>query len=186
MKKIYLLFLVAMSLFIFQACDENKPAGSPEATEERLEERMDDDDAEFITKAASGGMMEVTLGKIAAEKATSPEVKSFGNHMVTDHSKANDELKALAASKNITLPTMLSEDHQKIVDDLSTKTGMDFDKAYMEEMVDDHKEDVENFEEAAKEAKDPDIKAWAAKTVPTLKMHLDMAKTTHEKVKNMK
>lgn len=186
MKKITVLLLMLMGLFIFQACDENKPAGSPEATEEVLEETMPDDDAEFITEAASGGMMEVQLGYIAVEKATTKEVKDFGQKMVDDHGKANKELITLAASKSITLPTKLSEEHQKMVDDLSKKTGMDFDKSYMEEMVKDHEKDVEKFEEAAKDAKDMDIKDWAAKTVPTLKMHHDMAKTIHDKVKEMK
>lgn len=186
MKKITVLLLMIMGFFTFQSCDQNKPAGSPEATEEVNEEKMPDDDAEFITEAASGGIMEVQLGYLAVDKANTKEVKDFGQKMVDDHGKANKELIEMAKLKGITLPTKLSDDQQKKIDELTKKTGLDFDKAYMDEMVEDHKHDVDEFEEAAKDSKDADIKDWAAKTAPHLKMHLDLAKSTHEKIKDMK
>jgi len=94
--------------------------------------------------------------------------------MVTDHSKANDELKALAHKLSITLPDSISSDESKTRDDLAKKSGADFDKAYVQDMVDDHKKDVKAFEDAAKNCKDSDLKAFANKTLPTLKMHLQV------------
>jgi putative membrane protein len=143
------------------------------------------EDTEFMTEAASGGMMEVELGQLAANKAVSADVKKFAKMMVTDHTKANNELKALAAQKGITLPTMLMEKHQKMVNDLTAKTGKDFDKEYMNMMVDDHKDDIDAFEKAADKGNDADIKAFAAKTVPTLKNHLQMAERTEKMTDKM-
>jgi putative membrane protein len=140
-------------------------------------------DQEFMTKAAIGGMAEVNLGNVAAQKGTNADVKAFGNQMVTDHSKANDELKALAAQKGVTLPADVDAEQKKKADEVSAKSGKDFDKAYMADMVEDHEKDVKEFEKASKDAQDPDLKAWAAKTLPTLQHHLQMAKDTKGKVK---
>jgi len=124
----------------------------------------------------------VELGKLALEKAKNQRVKDFGSMMVRDHSKAGDELKGLAASKNVTLPAGVSEDQQKHMDDLSKKSGSDFDKAYMKMMVDGHKEVADNFDKASKKATDADVKAWAAKTLPTIRMHLDSAQAINKKL----
>lgn len=139
------------------------------------------EDTEFMNEAASGGMMEVELGQLAANKAVSADVKKFAKMMVDDHTKANNELKSLAAQKGITLPAMLMEKHQKMVNDLTAKTGKEFDKEYMNMMVDDHKEDIDAFEKAADKGNDADVKAFAAKTLPTLKHHLEMAEQTEKK-----
>jgi len=128
-------------------------------------------------------MMEVQLGKLAQEKAQSKSVKDFGTMMVEDHTKANDELKTLAAQKNITLPATLSDKNQKHVDDLNSKTGKDFDKAYMDLMVDDHKEDVDKFKDASQNVPDSTIKGFAAKTLPVLQKHLDAAQAIHKNLK---
>jgi putative membrane protein len=133
---------------------------------------VNDDVADFAVKAASGGMMEVTLGKMAEEKATMKNIKDFGAMMVKEHSKANEELKKLAAAKNITLPATVGEDMQKHIDDLAKKTGKDFDKDYVDLMVSDHKEDIDLFEGAIKNSKDSSFKAFAVKTLPTLHKHL--------------
>jgi putative membrane protein len=138
------------------------------------------EDTEFMTEAASGGMMEVELGQLASNKAMSADVKKFAKMMVDDHTKANNELKSLAAQKGITLPAMIMEKHQKMVNDLTAKTGKDFDKEYMNRMVDDHKEDIDAFEKAAEKGNDADLKAFAAKTIPTLKQHLEMAEKTEK------
>ena len=104
----------------------------------------------------------------------SQDVKEFGAMMVADHSKANDELKTLATAKNITLPATLGEDTQEDVNELAKLSGKEFDKKYVSMMVDDHKEDVDAFKKAAEDNNiDPDIKAFAAKTLPTLQQHLD-------------
>jgi putative membrane protein len=130
-------------------------------------------DREFVMEAASGGLMEVELGKIAASNAASAKVKQFGTMMVTDHTKANTELKAVAATKNITVPTAPNEEHQKHIDELKAKKGAEFDKAYVDLMVEDHKEDVSKFENESKDGKDADVKAFATKTLPVLKKHLE-------------
>lgn len=140
-------------------------------------------DADFMKEAAVGGMAEVEMGRLAASKATSPDVKKFGQMMVEDHSKANEELKALAAKKNVTLPTDLDQDHKSTMEELRGKSGADFDSDYVEEMVDDHEEDVAAFEKQAQSATDPDVKAWAAKTLPVLKKHLEAIKSIQAKMK---
>jgi len=127
--------------------------------------------------------MEVQLGDAAQQLAAGSRVKEFGNMMVRDHSKANDELKTLAVSKNITLPDSVGEEHKKHIDDLKKKKGVDFDKAYINMMVDDHKEDIDMFEKAANNLKDADLKAFAARTLPTLRAHLDSAQTIQETMK---
>jgi len=149
-------------------------------------EKLASKDTKFIDAAAAGGLEEVTLGKLAADKATSDDVKKFGQMMADDHSKANDELKALASSKGVDLTKTLDKAQtkaQKDSDKLAKETGDAFDRAYMSLMVKDHEKDVKEFEEASKTAKDEDLKAWAAKTLPTLQHHLDMAKEVQGKIK---
>ncbi len=141
------------------------------------------DDQDFMTKAAQGGLAEVSLGSLAAQKGMSADLKSFANRMVNDHGKANDELKQLAQNKNFTLPTDMDADSKKTQDELNGKNGKDFDKAYMDAMVKDHEKDVKAFEKESKDAKDPDLKNWVSKTLPTLQDHLKMAKETQKKVK---
>lgn len=137
---------------------------------------LTDAEKTFIIAAAQGGMAEVSLGTLAAQKALRAEVKSFGNRMVSDHGKANDELKALATNKGLALPTELSKEQNKAGDDLAKATGKDFDRAYVAAMVADHEKDVAEFENAMQEVKDPDLQAWVSKTLPTLQEHLRMAK----------
>jgi putative membrane protein len=134
------------------------------------------DDSTFIVKAADGGMAEVELGQVAQQNAANDRVKSFGNMMVNDHSGANNELKQIASRKNFNLPSTMSDKHMEHKNDLSKKKGKDFDKAYIKMMVNDHEEDIKEFEKASTNAQDPDIKAFATKTLPTLRMHLDSAK----------
>ena len=136
----------------------------------------DEASADFMVKAANGGMMEVELGKAAQQKARSKEVKDFAEMMVRDHTTAGNELKALARQKNVTLPDSVSGNHRDHMLDINKKTGNDFDKAYMDQMVDDHQSTVDMFKDVADNCKDPEVKAWAAKTLPTLQSHLDTAK----------
>lgn len=130
------------------------------------------DDTDFVKKASKGGMAEVELGGLAAQKATSPEVREFGSMMVRDHSKANQKLSVLAASKGVDLPTSKSMGEDVSLMHLKMLSGKSFDEAYIKMMVDDHKEDVEAFQKEADYSKDPDVKRFAAKTLPTLQGHL--------------
>ena len=140
-------------------------------------------DTDFMTKAALGGMAEIELGKLAATKAQNPEVKQFAQKMVTDHTKAADELKAMAGEKNFSMPVRLDAKHQAVLDKLNGLSGAEFDKAYVEAMVADHEETVATFKSEAEGGKDADAKAWAGKTLPTLQMHLEMIKAIQAKMK---
>ncbi|HEX3895507.1 MAG TPA: DUF4142 domain-containing protein [Rudaea sp.] len=131
-------------------------------------------DADFAAKAADGGMAEVITGQLAAQKGTDPQVRMFGQRMVTDHSKANDELKSVAAKDNITLPAEPGLKHKTTASKLGNMSGADFDKAYTQEMIKDHEEDVALFKKEAQSGSNPDMKAFAQKTLPTLQEHLDM------------
>jgi putative membrane protein len=133
-------------------------------------------DEAWVMKVAKGGMAEVELGKLASEKASNDAVKQFGQRMVTDHSKANDELKALADSKKITLPAEIAPEDKALRDRLMKLSGPAFDRAYMRAMVSDHVKDVGEFRRESKAGKDADVKAWAGKTLPTLEEHLKMAR----------
>jgi putative membrane protein len=141
-------------------------------------------DSHFAMEAAEGGIMEVEMGRMAASKATNADVKSFGQKMVDDHGKANDELKSIASSKNITLPdeTTVKSKHKAMLDRLDKLSGAAFDKAYMDEMVKDHNKDVAAFQKQASGGKDAELKAFASKTLPTLKEHQKLAKDTQSKL----
>jgi putative membrane protein len=137
----------------------------------------------FAMKAADGGMAEVELGRLATQKASNDKVKQFGQKMVDDHSKANDALKKAASQEGLDLPADTSEKHKKLVQKLSGLSGAAFDKAYMNEMVKDHVEDVKEFEKASKAPGDSPVKSFAASTLPTLKDHLQMARDIDNEVK---
>jgi len=137
---------------------------------------MSSQDHEFVMDAAMGGLMEVELGRLAAQNGMSEAVKQFGQRMVDDHSKANQELMTLARSKGMTLPTALDEKHQKDVTKLSAMSGAEFDRAYSKMMLSDHNKDVKEFEKQSTKGGDADLKAFASKTLPTLQEHLQMAR----------
>ena len=137
---------------------------------------MSSQDRNFAMEAAMGGMMEVELGRVAAQRGTSEAVKQFGQRMVDDHSAANQELMTLASSKGMTLPTALDEKHQEQVTKLSAMSGAEFDRAYSRMMLSDHEKDVKAFERQGSKGGDPDLRAFATKTLPTLQQHLEMAR----------
>ena len=132
------------------------------------------EDADWAVDVANAGMTEVELSKVAQTKATNPRLKSFADMMVTDHTKANDQLKQFAATKNITLPANLSDASQKKLDNLNKKdAGKDFDKAYMNDMLDGHKNAVDKLTKGSKDLKDADLKNFAAQTLSAVMMHQD-------------
>lgn len=135
----------------------------------------------FVTKAADAGMTEMHLAKLATERATNPEVKSYAQMLVDDHQKVADELKTLASQKNVTLDADdLGSDraHKR----LSKKTGMDFDQEFVDHMVDMHESDVKMFEKAAEDAKDQDLRSFAAKHVGALRQHLQQAQSLRSSI----
>jgi putative membrane protein len=151
--------------------DPNNPVNNPDTmTMKKV------DDKKFLKDAAIGGMMEVDLGKLATQKGSSDGVKKFGQKMVDDHSKANDQLKELATKENLQVPAELDSKHQSRLDKLSKLDGPAFDKAYIKDQLKDHEQDVSAFQSEAQNGQDPNIKQFAAATLPTLQEHLSMAK----------
>ena len=139
-------------------------------------------DSIFMRKAAEGGMAEVKLGQLAKDKGSNRAVKDFGKRMVTDHGKADDQLKDIASKKGVTLPTSLNAKDNAVYDRLSKLSGDAFDKAYMRAMVRDHETDVSEFRRESQIAKDSDVKDFASKTLTTLEDHLQQAKDTASQV----
>lgn len=140
-------------------------------------------DREFIDGAAQGGLFEVKAGQLAQQRAQADDVKQLGKRMVDDHTAVNGRLQQLAQQKGLSVPQQLDKKHQDKIDSLSKKTGLDFDKAYVDEMVDDHKKNVDHFDKAAKDAKDPDVKAFASSTLPALRDHLTAVQSLKDKLK---
>jgi putative membrane protein len=193
MKNLFNLLIAVLMITAVSCNSNNKPKDSTDSVSTVNEKKLDakdstevEDDAKYAVEAANGGMLEVELGKLAQNKAISPEVAKFANMMVADHTKANNELKALAASKKISLPATLGDKFQKDYDDFSKMKREEFDKAYTDYMVKDHKEDIEEFKKEASDGKDPDLKAFASKHVPILEHHLLMAQQANDAVRNKK
>jgi putative membrane protein len=139
--------------------------------------KLSGNDREFITKAAADGLAEVELGKIAQQNAANAEVKKFGERMVTDHSKANQELEAIATKLGVTPPKQLSGQHASDVKRLSKLTGAKFDQEYSKHMVKDHEKAVALFEKQAKRGDAEELKQFAGQTLPVLQEHLKMARS---------
>ena len=143
-------------------------------------------DSKFVMNAAMGGMAEVEMGRLAAQKGASDEVRQFGQRMVDDHTKANEELMRVASSKAMTPPTALDAKHQAAMQKLSALSGDKFDREYVKMMVGDHKKDVGEFQKEASRGMDSDIKAFASSTLPTLQEHLQMIQRIDDKMKMRK
>lgn len=189
MRKTVFIATALMAVWLMQSCGGNNAGKRADDSVDSAKEinevtkPVDEKSAEFAVKAAAGGLMEVEMGKLAQEKATNPRVKNFAAMMVTDHTKANDELKMLASQKGITLPGTLDEDAQKHIDELNKKTGKDFDKEYMKMMTYVHKDNEHFFEKAAGDLQDADLKGFAGKVYPIIKTHLDSAHVIRDAVK---
>ncbi len=138
--------------------------------------KLTTEDKEFVTKAAQIGMLEVSLGRHVAAKAGSPEVRAFGERMLTEHGRAHEELKAILANKGIAIPTELKKEHREEIAELSEMTGPKLDKEYAAEVVESHEKDVEEFRKATKILRDPEIREWATKTLSMLEGHLAAAR----------
>ncbi|PYK83134.1 MAG: DUF305 domain-containing protein [Verrucomicrobia bacterium] len=147
------------------------PSGSPETSNKAKGRTLSSADKAFIKDAAKGGMMEVAMGRVAEKNATNNEVKNFGARMMKDHSKANEDLKAIAKEENVEWPDEKEAGKWKS------------DKDYMDAMVKDHEKDLAAFEKEAKNGSDPDVKSFASKTAKTVREHLAMAKEIDAKLK---
>jgi putative membrane protein len=137
-------------------------------------------DRRFVTKAADGGQAEVQLAELAAQRATNPEVKSFAQKLVDDHTKVNSELMSIASQKNVKVD--VDDDKDRAYKRLNKKSGSEFDQEFVEHMIDEHEKDVKMFEKAASDAKDPEIRAFASKHVSHLREHLQQAQSLRQSV----
>lgn len=168
MKKLNLLItFVAASVLFAASC---APATNPANT------------SEFLNAAAMSGMIEVQLASLALTRTQNPEIREFALRMAADHSKANDELRPIAASKSVTLPKDLGATEKSLSDKLSKLSGAEFDKEYVKAMVEDHEKDVNAFQKQAQEGTDPEVKAFAAKTLPTLQQHFQTIQNIKSKM----
>ncbi|OUL18648.1 DUF4142 domain-containing protein [Nostoc sp. 106C] len=134
-------------------------------------------DRQFVTEAAQGGLAEVQLGQLASQRGASNAVKQFGQRMVQDHSQANNQLQQLATQKGMTLPTGIGNENEKVRQQLSKLSGTSFDRQYMNHMVQDHVKDVSLYQRQAQQGQNPDLKAFAAQTLPILQQHLQQARS---------
>ena len=145
--------------------------------------QLSEKDYKFVKDAFMGGTAEIQMGQLASTKAENPALKDFGQRMVTDHTKANDELRRIAESKGAMLPTDISRRENFDFDRYQKLSGKKFDEEYAEHMVKDHKKDVKEFQDASTELTDPELKAFVTKTLPTLQDHLRSAQEIEASLK---
>ncbi|MDB6065654.1 MAG: hypothetical protein JWR26_1862 [Pedosphaera sp.] len=141
-------------------------------------------DYDFLVRAARIDMDEVQAGQLAQSRGTSQAVREFGAHMINDHTKANTGLKEIGTQKNAALPTQLSQEQNSKLQHLQGLSGAEFDKTYAQEMVKGHTQAVKEFEAAAKNLSDTDLRAWAQTALPLFQEHLNMAKNMEAALKN--
>ncbi len=194
MKKLSSLLLAVGALLVFQACnDESTDAirSANESNEIKLDSAthtdvmipVSEEESKFAVNTASGSMMEIQASELAQQRSGNQQVKDFSAMMVSDHAKVSDELKSLAGMKNITLPPAPGEDHMDELKKLTEKSGADFDKEYVKLMIDHHEKNIKNFEDMASNAQDADLRAFAAKNLPTLRAHLNTIKEIKSSMK---
>jgi putative membrane protein len=185
--------LYALPFLLFACNDEGKEIKDSvevaDSVNEMREEKADStgvvqaadtETADFLVKAADGGMAEVKLGELAKQKAMLPKVKGMGDMMSTDHHKVNEEVKKLASQRNVSLPATIGDDKQKDIDAMAAKTGKDFDKAYVRYMIKDHEQDIALFKRAIDKVHDADVRTFANNTLPKLQEQLDSFKTVQK------
>jgi putative membrane protein len=163
--------------------DTTGATGTTATTGAKVEQPLAKHDKEFITEAMNDSMAEIALGTTASMKATLPETKSLADRMVSDHNKASEELRALAAKKGVAPPAEMEKAAKNEQDKLAKMTGKKVDKEYADRLIKDEEKDLKAFQKAAKDAKDPDVKSWAAKMIPTIEDHVKSAKQIESKIK---
>lgn len=161
--------------------NENKQEDPKEVAEDANEAKFDtlnnkEDDSEFLVDQAEINLAEIELGKLAQQKGTNAEVKKFGKMLVDEHTKSASEVSALAKAKNFTLPTSVTEDGQEEYKKLNEKSGLDFDKKFVDMMIDGHEKAIDKLQKASKDATDNDVKLWASNNIAPLTAHLEHAK----------
>lgn len=189
MKKKRLPLICCMLLTLGTSCGGSTDSTSVDAAgkhnEDLLESTGKDEKAGwFVAEAASAGMLEAELGRLASSKAQDPRVKQLGQLMFNHHTQANAQLKQIADLKNLVTPTTLSRDHQEIYHQLMAHSGTAFDQAYARALVDNHEETIKKFEEMAEEGTDPELKSFAGKSLPMLRAHLEQVQQLEKELGN--
>lgn len=194
-KKTVLLFALSLGLLACNNQGKDSVEKADSANEEKREMdtsvntpatatiTTDGESSSFLVKAANAEMAEVQLGELAQQKAVNPKVKEFGAMMQHDHSAANDQVKELAARRNVTLPDSVGDAEKKDYNALNKKSGADFDKAFIKNMISDHNSAIDLFEKCADKSKDADVKTFIDNTLPKLRNHLDSAKAIQKILK---
>lgn len=164
-----------------QAAPATQPGTGTRNSNTRQGEQLSRGDRKFIQDAAQGGMFEVQVAQLAAAKATDPAVKDFASKLVQDHQQANNELVQIANARHVELPAAPSRDQRHAIEKLGKKSGAEFDREFVKQVgLKDHEKDIRTFEKAAGKLKDPDLKAWAQKTLPHLREHRALAQKLPE------
>ena len=164
---------------VSHAADNQQPGQSAQSAQQGTQQsssKLSSSDRKFLMEAAQGGLLEVEAGRLAAQQASSDEVKQFAQQLVKDHTDANEKLMQIAQDKGVQLPKQLDSKHKQQLDKLSKLKGEQFDRAYMEQIGHkDHKKDIQAFEKQARQGKDPELRTFAEETLPVLQKHLSMA-----------
>jgi putative membrane protein len=167
---------LGVALGAFAQDSKKEASGTQDAKKEAKKGGLAQDDARMMREMAQSDLAEVQAGKVGAQKASSGEVKKFAQHMVDDHGKQLSEARDLAKKKNMQLPSQPMKKHQDAMKKLEQASGQQFDKVFMQQMVKDHEDALKLAQNAAKNAKDKDVKAAAEKAVPVIQNHLEEAK----------
>lgn len=157
--------------------DQGGMSGSGQSASGRQGSQLSRQDANFVSKAAQSGLLEVQLGQLAQQKGSSEQVKQFGQQMVQDHEKANQQLMSIAQQVGATAPATLDRKHQRMIDKLSKLEGQEFDREFMQQQVKIHQQNVQDFQKQAENGQDPNLKSYAQQTLPALQHHLQMAQS---------
>jgi putative membrane protein len=179
--------LLCAGLTITTISCSSGPKDSKEAAEEMNEDKFNSEGekaADKLVHAYSSNLYEIRASENAVMNASSPEVKRLAGMLVEAHTKMNEDVKSMAATKDVTLPTELTEDQRKDLEKLTEKSGLDYDKEFTEQMKDKHEKALSFYEKTAKKSDDADIQSWASNTVAEVRSHLDMVKSSCEIVKD--
>lgn len=187
-KSIKFIYSFVILVFMASSCNQNSPVPDDKKEAEKqndakFTDKASEKDAKYVVDAYSAGLVEINFSKRALEISTNTQVKNFAQMMVSDHTSMGSDVEALAAKKQITLPTEMTESQTKDLNSMAEKRGSDFDKAYMDKMVSDHKDAVSLFQDASQNAADTDVRDLFIKGLPKIQGHLDMAKNIQDQVK---
>jgi len=194
MKRIIRIFtLVSLVAMLSFSCNETRKDAdenedSNEVAEEQNDEKFEDNDmendADFVAKTVAANYGEIKFAELASQKSDNAEVKALARQLVTDHTKVLGELKTLASSKAITVPTEEEDDDRRKTERFYDESGKDFNKKWAKEMIDKHEKSINRFEKRYEKTEDAELKAFIDKTLPHLRMHLEKLNALHEKIKD--